>query len=521
MPHKLSELLDIGVYVSEQTLEVFLNEWERSKSNNQTGESLYSQVVDDAFSGASGEIMRSSPSIEQEVKQRVLQGIENLEKSFVTSHPFVEEEIKLNEWRERGLDVLGEDFLDDVSGYYSGGEYNLEFFRKKIEEGGDDEYKNALTEEMIERWDALLSRKKEDWMLKEIDRWRKQFIEELYSQMEKFQQMKEVLGPFTGELGRLWDLSKGMWKDVNFEILKYHAELIERQPELQELANYLGRMQAEREELVEEMITSMELRPEFEVNTALKEEVVGIHESNDINNLLPSEVSLLDDTTMETLFYLKFAERKLLTYDFWGYTSTSREYEVEEAVEKAEEEKGPVIICVDTSGSMHGVPEKIAKTLCFAILRVALLQKRQCYLISFSTGIETIELSNFEKSLPDLIRFLTFSFHGGTDAAPALQEALRMLDTENYKKADVLMISDFVMGNLGNDLTSSIQERQNEGTEFHSLVIASSGNQRVIDVFDNNWVYDSSSSKPFKHILQKLSELRKAKKEKPAQPEEQ
>ncbi|GBU25781.1 hypothetical protein R83H12_02439 [Fibrobacteria bacterium R8-3-H12] len=41
------------------------------------------------------------------------------------------------------------------------------------------------------------------------------------------------------------------------------------------------------------------------------------------------------------------------------------------------------------------------------------------------------------------------SFCGGTDAMPAMEEALRKLKTEDYKKADVVMVSDFVMPGLG------------------------------------------------------------------------
>ncbi len=221
------------------------------------------------------------------------------------------------------------------------------------------------------------------------------------------------------------------------------------------------------------------------------------------------ELGLLDTKTLQTFFFYKFTERKLLTYDFIGFESTQTEFETEEEVEKAkEDEKGPIIICVDTSGSMHGIPERVAKPLCFAILRVALLQNRKCYLISFSTGIKTIELTDFKKNLASLIEFLSHSFHGGTDAAPALEESLRMIETEDYRKADVLMISDFIMGNLPESTVSKINEFQENGTRFHSLVIGRSENHRVVEVFDNNWIYNMDSSNPFKQILQKLDTLR-------------
>ena len=97
---------------------------------------------------------------------------------------------------------------------------------------------------------------------------------------------------------------------------------------------------------------------------------------------------------------------------------------------------------------MHGTPEQVAKTLCFALLKIAIQENRKCYLISFSTGIQTLNLTDLKNSLNLILDFLSMSFHGGTDASPALEEALRMLNTNDYKEADVLMISDFVMSSL-------------------------------------------------------------------------
>ena len=47
------------------------------------------------------------------------------------------------------------------------------------------------------------------------------------------------------------------------------------------------------------------------------------------------------------------------------------------------QEKGPVIICIDTSGSMNGEPEDIAKSLSLFILLECIKEKRSCYIISF------------------------------------------------------------------------------------------------------------------------------------------
>lgn len=77
-------------------------------------------------------------------------------------------------------------------------------------------------------------------------------------------------------------------------------------------------------------------------------------------------------------------------------------------------------------------------------------------MISFSTNIKTLELTSLEKSLVDLINFLTHSFHGGADASPAFREAIKKIQTEEFSKADVLIISDFIMNRIKRDLENKI-----------------------------------------------------------------
>jgi uncharacterized protein with von Willebrand factor type A (vWA) domain len=150
----------------------------------------------------------------------------------------------------------------------------------------------------------------------------------------------------------------------------------------------------------------------------------------------------------------------------------------------------------------------VAKTLCFAILKIAIQENRKCYLISFSTQIETLNLSDFKNSMEKLLQFLAMSFQGGTDATPAIQESLRMLQTQDYKKADVLMISDFVMPHFDTTTQAQIQAAKVKKTQFHSLVIGNSQNQGVISDFDNNWFYDINSRGSMITLVQNLSNLK-------------
>ena len=47
-------------------------------------------------------------------------------------------------------------------------------------------------------------------------------------------------------------------------------------------------------------------------------------------------------------------------------------------------ELGPIILCLDTSGSMRGAREVVAKALALECLRGAHRQSRPCYLYAFS-----------------------------------------------------------------------------------------------------------------------------------------
>jgi uncharacterized protein with von Willebrand factor type A (vWA) domain len=373
----------------------------------------------------------------------------------------------------------------------------------------DDELKfDALKENLIEKWSAKLELKQASWELKIIDEQRKIFCEELYKRIEELKKLREALQPFTNELGRLWDMSQGRWKKASFDILKKYAELLKRDKSVQELAEMLGRMRQAEKEFEEELFASNQLKTEWKVEHASKADLIGIHESDDLSSLLPSEVALLGDSNLQSLFYKKFVEKKLQTFEYQAKVlSYSEEEFLDKRQKEKEEAKGPFIICVDTSGSMHGTPETVSKMLCFAILKLAIRENRKCYLISFSTGIQTINLTDLNNSLDKILEFLSMSFHGGTDASPAMNEALRMLGTDDYKKADVIVVSDFVMPSFGETTKKQIVVAKENKTKFHSLVIGSSQNKNVIQEFDNNWLYDSSKPDCVLTLVKSISQM--------------
>ena len=156
-----------------------------------------------------------------------------------------------------------------------------------------------------------------------------------------------------------------------------------------------------------------------------------------------------------------------------------------------QKEKGPFIICVDTSESMYGRPEQIAKVLTLCVLKLSMNQNRKAFLINFSTGIQTLNLHDIANSVDDIAAFLNKSFYGGTDATLALYEAIRQLGTNDYEDADILMVSDFIMSKMDDDILNKIRfHQQNKNTQFHCLILGDESNESVLSVFDTNWMYD-------------------------------
>ena len=106
---------------------------------------------------------------------------------------------------------------------------------KKIETKEKQSFE-SVKEHFQEKWSELLFKKQTEHELNLIDSLRKAFCEDLYKRIEEVKKLKEILEPFTKELGRLWDMSKGSWQRVNFDLLKRYATLLEKDKALLELA---------------------------------------------------------------------------------------------------------------------------------------------------------------------------------------------------------------------------------------------------------------------------------------------
>ena len=123
---------------------------------------------------------------------------------------------------------------------------------------------------------------------------------------------------------------------------------------------------------------------------------------------------------------------------------------------------------------------------------------------------------------------VTFDIHGMEKKIPEVKDAMRavlaagfdadyisdkLLSENDWKNADVLMISDFVMNGLGEELQKLIETEKDKNTCFYSLVIGGSGNRNAIECFNHNWVYNTADPQSQRHLVEQLHELKVRKNE--------
>jgi len=371
-------------------------------------------------------------------------------------------------------------------------------FKKWKEEKGSRKSRESIRKDALvtrrllqEKWQKTVDEEYAKWELQMLQKYREEFMQKIEEWLALLERLYEVTS-LTG--GLFFDFSKDNISLQDKEEIKKWAEYIGKNKGVQELLAMLGKLRKSEANIKKELVHSVSYMKEQVVDIDSKEEIVGITIGRDLAHALPQELALLSDAETSLLFDMKYIDGRIMSFDMQGMSEKVKEHLDEKLIEVGEEDKkGPIIICVDTSGSMQGIPETIAKAITLYMAIKAKAEKRACYLINFSTGIESMELTE-NAGMHKLVQFLQRSFHGGTDASPALSHAVSMLQKEAYTKADVLMISDFVMGKISQETQDMILKAKEQKNRFYSLAI---GNlflhKQLKTIFDNEWVYNHNN----------------------------
>ena len=355
-----------------------------------------------------------------------------------------------------------------------------------------DQLSNAQHTLFLQRWRLSLTLQTLTLNETLLEEQRERLMAELQQRMAISGQLAPILtDDDEAAAGRLWDLSKAPLQHGDYELIVQYGDFLAQQPELMKLAQQLGRSREAKsvpsQDAPLEAFHQLVREPDN-----VPEEVSGIHQSDDVLRLLPPELAALSISELELEFYRRLVEKRLLTYrlqgDAWHEKVTLRpaSHQQHEA-----QPRGPFIVCVDTSGSMGGFNERCAKAFCLALLKVALADRRRCYIMLFAHEVIGYELTA-DNGIEQAIRFLSQRFRGGTDLAACLSAVVTRMEGSQWQEADAVIVSDFIAQRLPDDIVSTIKQRQRHHQQrFHAVAMSAHGKPGILRIFDHIWRFDT------------------------------
>ena len=427
--------------------------------------------------------------LEEELEIKITKWKKDLNTFINDNNPYqnnkIELDIALKRLKNKNIELSKENILNDLNNF-SALSNDTEFWRKKL---SDTDNLNILKKNIISSWEKTYNKKNNDWLVSTVKERRDKFISDIESWINLLKKLKYMSNILRIKTGVLWDFRVGELEEQDISLLKRWVEFVNEHKDIEVICDSIGRRID-----IEKSLKNVEFKNTYNVTNkkiSSKEEIVGIYFSKDIENVIPEELSLLCNEESEKLFKLKYIENRLMCFDKSSYVFDENKEHISRAGYK--EGKGDVVICIDTSGSMKGINEYIAKATMFKMVLQSLAENRNVYLINFSTEIYTCKFTK-SNGLEDLIRFLKLSYHGGSDIYKALYEANRIMNTSSFKNADVLVLSDFIMEDMPNNLVAMCDKQKNNGNKYFAVSIGRFPfGYSYRRVFNKHWIFDIDS----------------------------
>ena len=394
---------------------------------------------------------------------------------------------------------------------------------------GDGATKNENWERLVRDWKACIERQTLQKLKDYISIRQNNFETGLIRMMDQVTRNIKMKGVSEQRAVQAWELMTNGWTETEFERRLNQMKVQDRYPEIKEIVAKMGRVADANGKDRLTIASSVDMKMEHSAGS----DIEGITVGDDLNSLLPLELAQYSDEDMEGLFIYKYRTRRLQTFRYksemakpsrkLGFTHASR--------------KGPMIVCLDTSASMYGTPERISSTLIALLEETAEELERDCFLIDFSVSTRAIDLMKKRKaqrlrklglnvSAEDFslansadstdssastasgnssfsdsgshsgfastgrsVRRQPSTTHlpfigGGTSAKKMMKQMFELLDNDglHYVNADVLWITDFLIPDPPQSMLARFKEYRDTGTRFYGIRIV-----RDDDKEPNTW----------------------------------
>lgn len=263
----------------------------------------------------------------------------------------------------------------------------------------------------------------------------------------------------------------------------------------------------EKLELVKSLLASSKLRQIAELAGRLKnianaalamtpthgnDELVDITQGDNIARLLPSE--LLKLKRQPTLFMKDLAERKLLQYNLRG---------------EQPQGKGPIVMCVDVSGSMAGSREVWAKAVMLAYAHICDRQNRPFAVILFDTRVVWCKVYESGKlDLKEKMELAGLSMRGGGTAyMPPIKKAFEVIKgLPKMVRSDIVFITDGDCGLTPQDIAWVKSQKDESGVRFQAVGVGGTRDYYgTLEKVANDLVFidDSGEIEHIRDVMQK------------------
>ena len=259
-----------------------------------------------------------------------------------------------------------------------------------------------------------------------------------------------------------WGLSgDDSYGRVSFEESRQALERIRNSEELKKLTDIIGRFRS--------IVKNNLKHKSKEEGQALKDVAIG----NNPARILPSEKAMLSDPRTKKLFYKKFNEKQLL------------QYEVENKKRKG---LGPMVVCLDVSGSMNDGKRNIwGRAVALALLEVAQKQKRNYALMMFNNQIvEQWLIPKGSLTPATVLDIAERTYSGGTTFEKPVKRAMQIINKEkNFRKGDVVFITDGDCNMSGDTEKELIKMKEEKNICIQTIIINVGGHSSDAGV--KNW----------------------------------
>ena len=388
---------------------------------------------------------------------------------------------------------------------------------------GEGAAKNENWERLVRDWKACIERQTLNKLKEYISIRQANFEAGLIRMMDQVTRDIKMKGVSEQRAVQAWELMTNGWTETEFERRLNQMKVQDRYPEIKEIVAKMGRVADANGKDRLTIASGVDMKMEHSAGS----DIEGITVGDDLNSLLPLELAQYSDEDMEGLFIYKYRTRRLQTFRYksemakpsrkLGFTHASR--------------KGPMIVCLDTSASMYGTPERISSTLIALLEETAEELERDCFLIDFSVSTRAIDL--MEKRKAQRLRKLGLTISdeeilgtdyadntdssaslssasssssgfastgrsvrrqpstthlpfigGGTSAKKMMKQMFELLDNDGmrYVNADVLWITDFLIPDPPQSMLARFKEYRDTGTRFYGIRIV-----RDDDKEPNTW----------------------------------